>query len=284
MHPVCLRSNAPLAPSSVFVLLLAAASVGCSQPIPPPDDAVESPEKLREAIEARTDQFRSARFKEVVLDYFGKNERVKVRQLILVERPDKVRVQTRLPGSNEIVNLLVTDGETFALHDRETNKFVTGPPSRENINRLLPVDLSAPDIVRVMFGGAPWDRFASEPGTPSLEWNADEGSYEYSVATREGGRLSMLVGHRPYRVERVAEYTPGGEVAYRYTTDDWKNVGGATLPEWRRFVWPARDLDFSLAAGETERDVDFPISLFRLEPPGGSKIRRVDDSGELVDG
>jgi len=274
---VGLRSIA-LALVTALVLL-----AGCPTKVPPPDNAIEEPAELRDAIEARTDQFRNARFKEVVLEYFGRDERVKVRQLLLVERPANVRVQTRLPGSNEIVSLLVTDGETFALHRRESNRYVTGPPTSENINRLLPVDLSAADIVRVMFGGAPWDRFDAEPGDPTLEWNGQRGRYAYSVATGDGGRLVMYVRHQPYRVEQVVEYGPGEAVVYRYETDDWEPVGDQTLPSYRRFVWPERDLDFSLAVGETERGIAMPDSLFTLEPPPGSEVRRVGEGGDLSD-
>lgn len=265
---------------SLAVVAVTLLLAGCPNEVPPPDNAIEEPAKLREAIETRTDQFQNARFKEVVLEYFGRDERVKVRQLILVDRPSKVRVQTRLPGSNEIVSLLVTDGERFALHRRDSNKYVTGPPTPENINRLLPVDLSAADIVRVMFGGGPWDRFDSEPGEPTLKWNGEEGMYEYSVATDDGGRLVLYARHQPYRVEKVVEYGPDDEVAYRYTTDDWEAVGDQTLPTWRRFVWPERDLDFSLAVGETERDIDMPNSLFTLEPPPGSEVHRVGEDGD----
>jgi len=169
----------------VTIALLGIAAPACRGQVRASADAIEEPSKLRSAIRARTDDFSTARFKEVVLEYFGEKERVKVRQLILVEQPRSVRVQTRAPGSNEIVNLLVTDGESFALHRRRSNRYVTGPPTRANINRLLPVDLSARDIVRVMFGGAPWDRFDSAPGDPSLDWNGDKGSYEYSVAARK---------------------------------------------------------------------------------------------------
>ncbi len=268
--------------SCLLVVFSLTAALGCPRRIPPPDNAIEQPDKLRAAIEARTDAFDDARFKEVVLDYFGKRERVKVRQLILVDRPDRLRVQTRLPGSNEIVSLLVTDGEEFALHNREDNTYLTGPPSRENINRLLPVDLSARDIVRVMFGGAPWDRFERAPGEPNLEWDTSIGRYVYSVETDEGGELEMEVRHPTHTVVSVVERDADGELVYRYTTDDWKRFGERRLPTWRRFVWPARDLDFSLDVGETELDVGLSDSLFELSPPPGSDIRRVDGDMETI--
>ena len=269
----------------VAVLFAATASFafgGCPRRIPPPDNAIEQPEKLREAIQARTEQFSTGRFKEVVLDYFGKNERVKVRQLLLVKQPDNVRVQTRLPGSNEIVSLLVTNGEKFALHRRDSNEYVTGPPTPENINRLLPVDLSARDVVRVMFGGAPWDRFDDAPGDPELEWDTKKGRYVYSVETADDGRLTMEVRHPSHTVVSVIEYGSDDEVVYRYTTDDWERFGDRSLPTWRRFVWPARDLDFSLDVGETELDMGLPDNLFQLSPPPGSTIRRVGGEMETI--
>lgn len=250
---------------------------GCPKNIPPPEGMIEEPSKLRSAVDARLDSFESARFKEVVLDYFGKRERMKVRQLILVEAPDKVRVQTRLPGSNEIVSLLVTDGDTFAMHRRDTNEYLTGEPTPDNINRILPVDLSARDVVRVMFGGAPWDRFDAEPGDPQISWDRRTGRYVYSVATAEGGTLAMQVRPSDYAVASVTEFGPEGDEVYSYETDNWRRYGDRLLPTWRRFVWPARDLDFSVDVGKTEVDISLPNHLFRLEPPPGSTIMRLKE-------
>jgi outer membrane lipoprotein-sorting protein len=257
-------------------LVLGLALTSCNKRFPPPENALESPEQLREAIDVRLEQVETARFREVVLDYFGEKERVKVRQLILVERPDMLRVQTRIPGTDEILSLLVTDGEQFAMHERDSNKYYTGRPTPENINRLLPVDLSATDVVRVMLGGAPWDRFAREPGEPQLEWNTETGRYRYWVETDDGGELSMEVRHTDYAVVEVVEKDASGELVYMFETDDWERTESIALPAYRRFEWPARDLDFSLDVGETQVDVDLPDSLFKLAPPPGSKIIPVD--------
>lgn len=267
----------PTWPVAALLLVGAVLSFACcTKDIPPPDNALEEPAQLRAAIDARLEQVDTARFKEVVLDYFGEGDRVKVRQLILVERPDMLRVQTRLPGSDEILSLLVSDGETFAMHKRDTNEYLTGQPTPENINRLLPVDLSAPDVVRVMLGGAPWDRFARAPGQPGLRWDRQAGEYVYSVETATGGTLSMYVRHTDYAVTRVVERTDDGDLVYEYTTDDWRRRGPVALPAWRRFVWPARDLDFSLDVGETQVGIELPDTLFELPPPPGSEVIHVD--------
>lgn len=262
--------------ATTCLFLLSVALGSCTKTIPPPDNALESPEALRAAVDTRLEQIETARFLEVILDYFGKKDRVKVRQLILVKRPDMLRVQTRIPGTEEILSLLVTDGEEFAMHDRDSNKYYSGRPTPENINRLLPVDLSANDVVRVMLGGAPWDRFDREPGEPQMEWNGKTGRYRYWVSNDSGGELSMEVRHTDYAVVQVVETDADGEVVYELETDDWERTGSVALPTYRRFVWPGRDLDFSLDVGDTQIDVDLEDSWFKLAPPAGSEIVPVD--------
>ncbi len=262
--------------ATTCLLAVSLALTSCTKKIPPPDNALETPQELENAVDARIEQVDSARFREVILDYFGKKERVKVRQLILVKRPDKLRVQTRIPGTDEIMSLLVTDGEQFAMHDRDTNRYYTGRPTPENINRLLPVDLSASDVVRVMLGGAPWDRFARESGEPEMEWNSKTGRYRYSVPTADGGELSMEVRHTDYAVVQVTEKASDGELVYEFETDDWERTESIALPAYRRFIWPGRDLDFSLDVGDTQVDVNLNSVLFQLAPPAGSEIIPVD--------
>lgn len=249
----------------------------CHKNIPPPQDAIDDPSILREAVDARLELLPDARLREVVLDYFGEDERIKVRQLILVKRPDKLRVQTRIPGTNEILSVLVSDGERFAMHERDTNRYYTGPATPDNIDRLLPVGLSARDVVRVMLGGAPWDRLDQEPGSPQLTWNRRTGRYRYSVRTATDGMLHVEIRPTDYAVVSMTETNPRGEALYEYETDDWERHGSASLPVFRRFVWPERDLDFSLDVGQTQIGVDLSDALFVLPPPAGSDVIAVDE-------
>lgn len=259
----------------ILLLLFVGLALSCGQNIPPPDNAIEDPVALRGGVDARLEAVDSARFKDVVFDYFGDGERLKVRQLILVSKPTYLRVQTRMPGSEEIVSLLVSDGTDFAMHRRDTNEYFSGPSTRQNIGKLLPVDLSAADVARVMLGGAPWDRLDSGIGAAKLSWDRSRGHYKYSVDLSEGGSMSIWVRHTDFAVIEAEERDASGAVAYQYTTDDWKNFGGVSLPEYRRFVWPSRDLDFSMDVNETQLNVELPEHLFTLDPPPGSIERRL---------
>ncbi|MFU8803423.1 MAG: LolA family protein [Bradymonadaceae bacterium] len=266
-----------LVPVALLITILFAL-MGCPRQVPPPDNAIEDPQELRHAIDGRFAHVEDARFLNVVLDYFGDGERVRMRQLIAVQRPNRLLVQTRLPGSDEILNRLVSNGETFGLHNRDTNEYFTGAPTRENINRLLPVDLSGADVVRVMLGGAPWDRFDYEPGEPDLSWDRRRGEYEFKVATREGGTLSMFVRHTDFAVTGVLEINRAGDRVYEYTTGSWRTEDSLVLPRWRRFVWPDQDLDFSLDVGETQLNVELPDQLFDFPPPPGSRIIHLEEN------
>ncbi len=253
------------------------ATLGCSTEIMPPDDALDDPDELRDAIETRLEQVDDARFHDVTMEYFGDGERVRVRQLILVERPDRLRVQTRLPGSEEILSLLVSDGDTFSLHDRDDNSYYTGAPTHHNINRMLPVDLSGQDVVRVMLGGAPWERLSRADGEPTLDWDRSRGHYRYAIEEPGGHQLAMYVRHNDFAVVELEELDADGDMVYAYATRDWSHHDGLEIPSYQRFQWPDRDLDFSLEAGRTEINVGFDSMLFSFPPPAGATIYDLDD-------
>lgn len=272
-------------PAHILLAALALISLvvlgsGCTRNIPPPDNALQTPEELRAAIDERVAQIEDARFKEIVLDYFGDGERVKVRQLILVKQPDMLRVQTRLPGTDSIMSLLVTDGQTFAMHDRDTNQYFTGKPTPRNISLLLPVDLSAADVVRIMLGGAPWERFERTSAPATMHWDTASGRYLYQKPTPDGGTLRMWVRHTDFAVVEVSETDAGGRSTYEYTTKDWKRADKASkiaLPDYRRFVWPARNLDFSVDVRDTQINPGLSEAQFQLAPPPGSTIVYIED-------
>lgn len=247
-------------------------ALGCGgKDIPPPTNQIKDVTLMQNMILGRVEQFESARFKDAVLDYYGE-QRIKVRQVLLVKMPGKLRVQTKMPASNEIISLLVANEQRFSMHKRDTNEYYTGQPTREAVNALLPLDLSPRDVVHVMLGGGPWDRFASSGNPLKLVWNRETGRYAISTPTRRGGHLSMEVRPGDFAVVQMKETNSKGEAVYTYTTKDWKRYGELSLPSYRRFVWPAKNLDFSIDVGETQLNVNLPDSLFEFDPPPGSQI------------
>ena len=272
-----------ISPVAILPILALLGLWGCPKHIPPPANLITSPVQLRAAIDGRVESIDSLRLKGVVTDYFDAEGRVKVRQLILVRPNDKIRVQTRLPGSDEIVNLLACSQGRCAMHNRNSNEYLHGSGSAENVSMLLPIDLSAADVVRVMSGGAPWDRFASFDGVESVSWDTRVGRYLYR-SLRDDGSLTMSVRSTDFAVVEISQFDSDQKVVYRYTTDDWqvRRASGSTpstsvaLPDYRRFLWPLRQLDFSMSVGETQVGVPLSDALFELAPPPGSRVVDVD--------
>ena len=208
--------------------------------------------------------------------------------LIIVDLPPEEDEELCLPALAKGLNFIrlatpTTDDKRLPAVLANTSGFVyyvsitgiTGAATPENIGRLLPVNLSAHDVSRVMLGGAPWDRFDAFGEEPTMKWDRREGKYRYSVEGPDGGSLTMWVRPTDFAVEEVRQLNPDDDVVYRYETDRWKAHGNTVLPAWRRFVWPERDLDFSMDVGETQLNVELPEQLFQLPPPAGSEIIQV---------
>ncbi len=262
------------------VVLLALASMGasCGQPIPKPGDAIEDPLELLGAVRSATEAIVDARFLDVRLDYFGDQGRVSVDQLILMQRPDRIRIQTYIPGLGEVAGVLVCACGQFAYHDRQQNIYYYGPATAQNVGRVMPVGLGCRDLAGVMLGGAPHERLGDFAEAPSLSWDGEEGLYRLSWAAQavkgeEGdSRAELLVRHGDWRVAQMTTWTRDGEKRYIYTAKDFEKIGGAVLPMKRRFVVPQSDEDFSLTFGEVQLDPELAEELFELEAPGGSPV------------
>lgn len=250
---------------------------GCPQPIPRPQDAVEDPQELLEAVRAATLEIHSARLKNVRLDYFGQQGRVSVRQTLLQQHPDRLRVQTYIPGFDGVAGVLVCACGQFAFHDRQEDVYYYGPASAENVARVLPLGLNCRDMGHVLLGGAPHDRLqAGAPGA-SLSWDEQTGRYRLEMQPDSGqdagNKVMMQIRHKDWRVAEMKTVAPGGQVLYHYTAEDFTPTQGHLLPEARRFVVADGGEDFSLRSGETQLDPELPEGLFSLAPPSGSRVQ-----------
>ena len=151
--------------------LLALLAPACMKPIPRPSDAISEPGELLEAVKASSLEIESLRMKDVRLDYFGAQGRVSVRQTLLQQQPDRLRVQTYIPGFDGVAGVLVCACGQFAFHDRQEDIYYYGPATAKNVGRVLPLGLNCRDMGHVLLGGAPHDRLEAAGGEPSLRWD-----------------------------------------------------------------------------------------------------------------
>lgn len=270
--------------STQLVLCAVAMALLCACPTdyPPPTDIVSDGGELLSGVQSATLDLPDARFKEVRLDYFGEKGRLSVKQLVLVAHPDRVRIQTYIPGFEGVAGVLACACGRFAYHDRRENVYYYGPSTAQNVARVLPVGLSCRDLVHVMMGGAPHERLAQAGGTVVSQWDRTTGRYAVSLTgvhgVDAGARFDLQIRHGDWRVAEMIVGDGEGGVRYRYTADHFEKTDGRVLPARRRFVVPASDEDFSLTVGQTQIDPELPEVVWQLAPPGGTPVRYIGPS------
>ena len=272
-----MTSRTPILALAALTLLTA-----CPMDLPPPNDQVSDARSLMEGVHSASEEIKDARFKDVRLDYFGEKGRLSVRQLVLVSHPDRVRIQTYIPGFEGVAGVLACACGRFAYHDRRENVYYHGPSTARNVARVLPVGLSCEDLVHVMLGGAPHDRLNRAGGAPNLTWDRRTGRYRVtqtgSAGDDAGAKFELQIRHGDWRVAEMIVGDGEGGVRYKYTADRFETTDGHVLPTKRRFVVPATDEDFSLTVGETQINPELPDVLWHLAPPGGTPIRYIGPS------
>ena len=270
--------------SRLILSLLAIGLTGatCSSPIPPPKDMLKSSQALVNAANQATDEVKTARLKEMRLDYFGQQGRASVRQLILTGAPDRLRIQTYIPGLDGVAGVLVCACGQFAYHDRQNDVYHYGPARSDNIARVLPVGLSCTDLGSILLGGLPNARIKTEAeGEPELSWDDTTGRYKVAWKLNRGphagGQLVTQIRHGDWRVAEIKVKDSAGKLQYTYTAKSFERFGGQLLPTSRRFLVADDSEDISLSGDKVELNPELPDLLFQLEAPPGSQLAYLGD-------
>ena len=260
-------------------------SVGftCAGTIPPPKDMVTDASALEGAVAAATEEIETARLKEMRLDYFGAKGRASVRQLILIGKPDRVRIQTYIPGLDGVAGVLACACGQFAYHDRQQDVYYYGPATARNVARVLPVGLTCRDLGSILLGGLPTERLERETsGEAQLVWDENSGRYRMTWALERGptsgGRLTAQVRHEDWRVAELKVEDGSGEVQYTYTGRAFEKIKGFHLPTSRRFLIANESEDVSMSGGTIQINPELSDMLFQLEPPAGTTLSFVGDT------
>lgn len=153
------------------------------------------------------------------------------RARILVERPDKFRIEVTGPF-NQVIALLVSDGrELFVFSGRPPEVFSWEDP-------FMPYPFSAGEAVSFLMGAA--------DAPPATNRAAGDG---YGVTTDGDGRVKEIVKSR------------GGAEALRVTMADYRNVSGAYIPF--NISIGGRE-SFSIRYSEVEIDPDVGPESFSI--------------------
>lgn len=149
---------------SAFLFLAAVCMVitSCAT-VSPPSRQPQLPAKqwatgeLIESLSQRNQQFRSLRAL-ARLDYVGPDGKGNVQEAVLVQRPDRLRLET-LTFLGAVLIVTVNDKEIIGHHSRE-GIFVRGPRTKENLLRYTQIPLELDEITALLLGLPPVDTSA----------------------------------------------------------------------------------------------------------------------------
>jgi outer membrane lipoprotein-sorting protein len=167
--------------------------------------------------------------------------------------------------------VLVSDGHTFGLYQRDKGTYLRGPATAAAISRLLPVDLSAEELVAILLGRTPRLHVAPGPVTPDADAQA------YRVTLVDGNRKQTLWIHpTSKRVLRSVLEGPGG-----YSLLFEQPMPNAGVPFARKvtFTDATSTVVLRWSTEEVELNTALDAVLFQMTPPPGARTEEVEAPG-----
>jgi outer membrane lipoprotein-sorting protein len=164
--------------------------------------------------------------------------------------------------------VLVSDGHTFGLYQRDKGTYTRGAATAAAISRLLPVDVSAEDMVAILLGRTPRLAVAPTSVVP------DEDAQAYRVTLVQGERKQTLFIHpRSKRVLRSILEGPGG---YSLLFEQPLDAAGVPFARKVTFQDATSTVVLRWNTQDVELNTTLDAALFHMEPPEGARTVEAD--------
>jgi len=253
------RRRAAVAALAAAVLLTGCATRPATRPQAGFAGPLPTAVQLVAAVDARRAQVRALRAW-ARLRYTAPEESQSAKQLLVAERPDRLRLELFSPFGAVFV-LTAADGALSAW-DRGEKVVYRGAASAANLRRYTQMDLAVPTAVDLLLGTPPLpagDGQVSADGAAIRLWQDDDAGV---TATW------FNAAFEPLRYERHAR---DGRVLLRVTFDGWAPAGGARLPMQLGIELPPTQRRIEIALTEPEVNPPLAAAAFALATPDGSR-------------
>lgn len=252
----------------VWMVAAALVMLGCPGRYARPDDFRADPAPLFEALATRSEVVQSLTA-QLSLEVWRGDERVRLRQLVALRRPDHLRIDSLSPFDQPL-STLVSDGDRLEIYSLEERRFYVGRASPENLARLLPVQLAPDELVALLRGDVPVTRHE----TAAVSWDADQGWYQLDLSGPEG-RQRVHFEPKTRRVMAVQAWR-GDTVRYIARFAEYGGDGPGAMPTRMRFEAPTRSIRVDVDVTGHRLNPNLPDAAFDLEPPRGVPVESLD--------
>lgn len=272
------RGPAPrrLAAGLVSALLCGFVS-GCATFVPqiqPPGDQIlrEPPpagwsaDKLLQILDQRDRQFRSMRALASV-SYRGPEGRQGFQEAILIQRPDRARLET-LSMLGAILIVTVNADQIAGFHPRE-GVFIRGESSKENLFRYTRIPLELEEMTRLLVG--------LPPVAPATDWQAGGGSLYHD----RGGQGKEIVtfdlqSGLPVRWYRLAA---DGSAELSAAFENFLPTPAGLFPSKIILEAAGQQRSVEIAYEAPEINAALPAELFSQQKPANAKELPIEALG-----
>jgi hypothetical protein len=177
----------------------------------------------------------------------------RVKQVIIVERPDRLRLES-LNFLGQTQSLLVTDGTSYAFYSN-------GEIERGGVS---------PDVLREYMGldVAPFEAVAllvAAPELPSGRPRAVFGSGTSRIAEYDASRVHFAASGQ---ITGLDSFDSSGALRFTARYDAWRDVPGGRYPSSLIFYFPRSDLRAELELDRVELNPSLDSTLFSLPAEG----------------
>jgi outer membrane biogenesis lipoprotein LolB len=249
-----------LAVLATVALLAGCASRSAPRPETAPVGTLPSAQHILDALAQRRKAVRSVRAM-ARLSYTSPEESRKAKQLVVAERPDRLRFEIFSPFGAVFV-LTAADG-VLAAWTRNESVVYRGSASPENLQRYAQVDLPVATAVDLLLGTPPL-----QPDPDSVV-SADDGAVEL---WQDSGRLVQVIWLSPeLEPLRYEQRGDDGRVLLRATFGQYAALDGVRVPTQLGIELPPVQRRLDIALTETEVNPVLADAIFALETPEGSR-------------
>jgi hypothetical protein len=253
---------------SVAICLVIAS---CSTVVPPAPEPQVSGKRweageLIESLAQRRAQVRSLRSL-ARLDYAGPDGKGNVQEAVLVQRPDRLRLET-LTFLGAVLIVTVDDREIIGYHPRE-GIFVRGRPTTANLLRYTQIPLRIDDITALLLGLPPVD--SKQPS------RQEENALVFSSAGRKHDALTFDAPTPvPTKWER---FDDAGAVEMSARFLDYINTVAGQFPSRIQIEAQSQRRKLEIRYQEPEFNVSLAPEVFTQQKPAHAQEMQLEALG-----
>jgi len=222
-----------------------------------PSSALSS-QQLLQGLAERNKQLRSLRALASVR-YQGKDGKGKFQEAVLVERPDKLRLETISPFG--VVLILTANADELTVLQPREGVFVRGKSTSESLLLTTKIPLSLDEVTALLMGLPPLESGES--------WREDKESFERSGAK---GKKELLKFHPKLGTPLLWERTlSDGAVEVKAEFSEFITTAAGPFPARISINFPAKKQTVEILYEEPEINAKLSSDLFVQKKPAGVK-------------